>query len=391
MIKYNTGVDTKSFYIHWPFCPYKCHFCPFVAIASHDEYMQDYHNSLKKEITDFISQNSSEIALDTIYFGGGTPSTYPTDLLLDTFDRLRRGCTFADNIEISIEINPGTVSQEKLVAWKNLGINRLSLGVQSLNNRVLSDLNRHQSKDDVLNFLYMASPLFKNISVDLIIGLPGISAAEWKDLINQVVNWPIAHISIYFLTVHENTPLFFRVKKSSIKLPNEDEVIDLFLWTIDYLKSFGFEQYETSSFARPGFESVHNQVYWQHKPYKGFGMGACSFDGASRLQNEKNLMEYLNKVNTGQDLSIFSEQLNPDKLRLEKIMLGLRQTKKGILIEDLFENLPSKKLSGEKLDLLKTCLNDLESRGLINRLNGRISLTPKGVILENEIVVKLAN
>lgn len=385
MIDYNKHVETKSFYIHWPFCPYKCHFCPFVAIASHDEFMEEYHRALQKEITDFVTAHDTKIGLDTIYIGGGTPSTYPPALLLDMFGRLREYCFFSPDIEISIEINPGTVTQEKLLCWKSAGINRLSLGVQSLNNNVLKELNRHQSRDDVLNFLKMASPLFENISVDLIIGLPGVSADEWKELIQQVVCWPVKHISVYFLTVHENTALFFRVKKRTIKLPDEDQVIDLFMWTMDYLKQHGFEHYETSSFARPGFESKHNQVYWQYKPYKGFGMGACSFDGLSRFQNEKNLMSYLQKAQAGDDLSIFSEQLAGEQLTLEKIMLGLRQIKHGILISDLLEGLDQ-----DKQLFLRDYIHELREKGLINLVDNRISLTPRGVILENEIVVNLS-
>lgn len=385
MLSYDCSVETRSFYIHWPFCPYKCHFCPFVAIAAHDEYMLDYHKALNLELDYFFSQQLKKIKIDTIYLGGGTPSTYPTDLLLDTFDKLRECSIFSPEVEITLEVNPGTVTQEKIIAWKNLGVTRLSLGVQSLNNQVLNDLNRLQSKEDVYNFLSMASPYFENISIDLIIGLPGVSEQEWKQLVETVVLWPIKHISTYFLTVHENTPLFFRVKKKNIKLPNEDKVVDLYLWTIDYLAKHGFEHYETSSFAKAGYESRHNQVYWSYKPYKAFGMGACSFDGYKRSQNEKNLMEYLSKTKINADLSISTELLTAEQMKLEKIMLGLRCLKQGVQVSDILTGLDDKR-QREIVDYIAAVCD----KGFLKKAHDRIFLTPAGVILENEIVVNLS-
>lgn len=203
----------RSLYIHWPFCPYKCHFCPFVALASQDHLMHDYHHALMREIGEVTTLFKERQQLDTIFLGGGTPSTYPDALLLDTFDTLRKSFIFDEASEVTIEVNPGTVRKEQYVLWKSLGINRLSIGVQSMKDQVLKNLNRHQKAADVLAVLDEARHYFQALSVDLILGLPGVSSQEWKELIKCVVSWPIVHISVYFLTVHEETPLYFKVQK----------------------------------------------------------------------------------------------------------------------------------------------------------------------------------
>jgi oxygen-independent coproporphyrinogen-3 oxidase len=197
-VTYNVASETRSLYLHWPFCPYKCHFCPFVAIASHDQYMERYHHALLKEIEQFSGNYTGSRLIETIFLGGGTPSTYPPPLLLDTFGTLIRMFTIVPHAEITIEVNPGTVNEEKLQTWKKAGINRLSIGVQSLNDGVLKNLNRHQTASSVLQLLEIASPLFENISVDLILGLPDVSPDEWKQLIQTIVTWPIKHVSVYF-------------------------------------------------------------------------------------------------------------------------------------------------------------------------------------------------
>jgi oxygen-independent coproporphyrinogen-3 oxidase len=168
--------NLEHIYIHWPFCPYKCNYCDFVAIASHDQFMTTYHHTLCKEITDFKDLFDIEKPLKTLYIGGGTPSTYPTPLLLDMFGILKNMIPFDHTTEVSFEVNPGTVEDGVLEIWKEVGINRLSIGVQSLKDTVLQGLNRHQRHADVVTLLKNTEPLFENVSVDFILGLPGVSA-----------------------------------------------------------------------------------------------------------------------------------------------------------------------------------------------------------------------
>jgi oxygen-independent coproporphyrinogen III oxidase len=268
--------------------------------------------------------------------------------------------------------------------WKQAGINRLSIGVQSLKDSVLSNLNRKQSNADVFWVLDQASKVFDNISVDLILGLPGVSEEEWKDLIGKAVTWPIEHISVYFLTVHEETPLYFRVKKNEFTLQTDDHMIDLYEWTVAYLAEHGFAQYEISNFAKNGNRSRHNSIYWERKPYKGFGLGACSFDGSSRFQNQKNLMKYMHSINTDQDHLQFSETLTPAQAHLEKVMLGLRKAD-GIAIEEITQN-----LDNVQIESLLGTVAALQASKFVQQRADRVVLTPAGLGVQNDIAARLS-
>lgn len=385
---FNPASDVTSLYIHWPFCPYKCHFCPFVALASHDEFMEQYHYALVKEI-ELYGAYAQKQPIKTIFFGGGTPSTYPPNLLLDTFGILNTTFEFVPEPEITLEVNPGTVTPEKIDAWKAAGITRLSIGVQSLNNAVLTGLNRHQKASDVLELLEAAAPHFKVLSIDLILGLPGISDQEWQELIQTVVQWPIKHLSVYFLTVHQDTPLYYGVARKKINLPTDDNMIATYDWTTKVLEEHGFMQYEVSNFAKKGYESQHNSAYWKRVPYKGFGLGACSFDGESRFQTEKNLMNYLKIVESAnsmqelEKLSIVSETLTENQVWLEQLMLGLRQ-KNGMAWDFV-----SQKLSVDQKEVFETKITEFVGLGYVVNDGNRFWLTAAGRAIENEIVVAL--
>jgi len=380
---YDISADTRSLYIHWPFCPYRCHYCPFVALASHNSFMERYHNALIKEIEFFGQQHSNQLSLDTIYFGGGTPSTYPDHLLLDMFDILKKYFKFNEDREITLEVNPGTVRFEQLNIWKNLGINRISIGVQSLNDNVLQKLNRLQKASDVYSLLDNAPAYFDNISVDIILGLPGISTTEWKELLSIIVTWKISHLSMYILEIHDSTPLFFNIKSKKVTLPCDDDVISSYHWSREFLAQHGFVHYEISSFARSKKESRHNTAYWERKPYKGFGLGACSFDGKTRMQNEKNLMSYLENIEKNNYDSLFTETITPEQEYAEKIMLGLRRLK-GVYWNDVSNSLDKKQKT-----TLETIITALEQEKLIINNNGYLQLTPQGLVVENEIVTRL--
>ena len=379
---FDSSITYRSIYIHWPFCPYKCSFCPFVAIAGQDQFMEQYHNALISEIK-LATHNQPKQSLDTIFMGGGTPSTYPNQLLLDTFGILNDSYQIMPDSEITIEVNPGTVQPEQLLAWKKIGINRLSIGVQSLKDKALKELNRLQTVEQVGDLITQASQLFDNLSIDLILGLPGVTADEWKEYVTRIMQWPISHISIYFLTIHENTQLYFNVKKNAVQIPGDSEMIDLYYWSIDCLRQHGFEQYEISNFARSGKQSRHNSAYWERKPYNAFGLGACSFDGITRYANEKNFMKYMQLCAQGSTVHTFAEELNQEQVRLEKVMLGLRRIC-GISMQDFLEG-----LSAERLEEVHKKIALFQEQGMIQIVDNRLQLTPKGLALENEIVVQL--
>jgi oxygen-independent coproporphyrinogen-3 oxidase len=376
-------LDLEHLYIHWPFCPYKCHFCDFVAMASHEAFMTQYHHALVKELLANESLMPLKPRLRTIYFGGGTPSTYPPELLLDTFAILRKLFDFDQTTEVTIEVNPGTVTPQLFDVWSQAGINRLSIGVQSLKDVVLSSLNRHQTRAQVEDVLKQASASFKNLSVDFILGLPGVTDEEWKSMITEAMSWPIQHISVYFLTVHEDTPLYFKVARNKVQLPPDDAMVDLYDWTVDYLAEHGFDRYEISNFAKKGFRSLHNAAYWNRKPYRGFGLGACSFNGTERFQNSKNLGKYIQNIEENQSVIDMSETLSDSQIMLEKLMLGLRQTD-GVVVKEYLQT-----LSPEKSNKFFESVALLESAQLVSYRNGNIQLTPRGYALENEVTLKL--
>jgi oxygen-independent coproporphyrinogen III oxidase len=347
--------------------------------------MMQYHEALCQEIRIFGKRYNEKLPIKTIFMGGGTPSTYPDKLLLDMSDTLREVFIFNAKTEISIEINPGTVRDEQLSLWKEIGINRLSIGVQSLKDAVLKKLNRHQTAQDVYNLIDKAKNFFDSLSVDLILGLPGVSKQDWITLINDVVTWPIKHVSIYFLMVHENTPLYFNIKRKKVTLPHDESLVDLYHWTRETLDQSGFEQYEISNFAKPGYESRHNAAYWNHEPYIGLGLGACSFDGTHRYQNNKNLMQYIDGLAKGDDIVIFDEELTHDQQWLEAVMLGLRQIK-GFDIEASIAILPT-----QRQESVRQKIGELIARQFLERKGAMIALTPTGLALENEVILALSS
>lgn len=352
-------------------------------MANLDYKMQDYYTALKKELVRYASQGGSQAPLYTVYIGGGTPSTFPNDLLLDMFGTLEDTFDTCTISEITIEANPGTVTLDQVAVWQKIGITRVSIGVQSLDDRVLAQLNRRQKADQVRDLVKMLAGSIPSLSIDLIIGLPGITDDAWKTMVLEVVTWPINHLSVYFLSVHDTTPLYFRLKRQEFTLPADDGLVDLYYWTVRTLEHYGFYQYEVSSFAQPGHESLHNQMYWQRRPYKGIGIGACSFDGQQRFQNTKNIMEYIESQDNNQDLYYFSETLNEQQVRAEKIMLSIR-TKAGVAIKTVMEGITS-----EQELLVKERIFQLEQKNYIVVTQGRIYLQPAALAVEHEVAVLL--
>jgi oxygen-independent coproporphyrinogen-3 oxidase len=286
--------------------------------------------------------------------------------------------------EVTLEVNPGTFSIDRLYMWRRCGINRLSIGVQYGDAKVLAALNRFQTRQEVVQLLVRASEEFDNISVDLMLGLPGVDRCGWESFVREVVSWPVKHISLYCLMVHEHTPLYYKVKCGDLLLPDEDLVADLYGWSIEFLAQHGFVQYEVSNFARQGYESRHNTVYWDRRPYKGFGLGACSFDGRSRFMNEQNLIRYMGKVEQKSDPTIFSELLGADDVRLETIMLGLRR-KKGVCYSYILEG-----LSLERRSILEEKVQCFRDANLLVLDDGYVQLTSAGLLVEQEIIAELA-
>jgi len=373
-----------SLYIHWPFCTSKCYYCDFVAFEQHGDFQERYHRALINEIITFAKRFSNKQKITTIFIGGGTPSLYPLQEYEELFDILKTYFDLDGIQEISMEANPADITEEHLDAWESFGINRLSLGVQVLDDDVLFRLNRRQRILDVTRAAQLIPKYFDNFSFDFIIGLPGVSETTWKHTIKQALLWPLKHVSVYFLTVHEKTPLYFKVSSGKVTLPQEEDIVQMFEWTIAILHDAGFEHYEISNFAQPGYASIHNKGYWDYKLYKGFGVGACSFDGNRRFTNEKNLTRYLQKIENNAFNELESiELLTVQQKKMELWMLGLRQ-KKGIPIQKMTCQLND----DEKIKFFNN-VEMLKSLDFLRDYDNTLSLTTKGMILENEVLLKL--
>jgi oxygen-independent coproporphyrinogen-3 oxidase len=381
----------KSFpqhlYIHWPFCHSKCAFCDFVAFQGHEDFQEAYAHALCNEITTYAQHYAhEERVIKTIFLGGGTPSLCPLPLLKNIFDCVKNVCECQELQEVTIESNPTDIIDERLAFWRSCGINRLSIGVQCLDDEVLKTLNRKQRVADVERALRCAPQYFDNISVDLILGLPGVDWHSWEKTISTVVTWPIQHVSVYFLTIHDKTPLAFKIQQGKVNLETDTVMTDRYEWTVNELERHGFKQYEISNFARLGYESLHNQAYWNRRPYKGFGVGASSFDGLSRSTTTNNLMQYLQSdCNQVCIPPCSTEVISDQQAFLEILMLELRQ-KKGVDLQRMvyFLNDCQKPEFQDKI-------TDLVKAGFIEERQGTIRLTLKGMALENEVILWLSS
>jgi len=331
--------DYRAIYVHIPFCIQKCIYCDFYSKTDLG-FIPDYINALEKEIK---KRSGQQATINTIYFGGGTPSLLSikeVDLLLNT---IKDNFSILSDAEISFEINPGTVDFKYLEKLKNIGINRLSIGVQSFNDDKLQFLERIHTADQAVKAVDDAKQAeFSNISLDLIYGLPFETQSMWLDDLKEAVNMKTAHLSCYMLTIEPLTPLDKYVKNGKIKPLEHKSMSLLFKKTAQVLNELQFEHYEISSFAKSrAYKSKHNSQYWDMTPYLGFGASAHSFDGQKRSWNHKSIIKYIKDINSGRLPVEDFEILTLEQKKLETIMLGLR-TIEGV---DLIKfNQPREKL-----------------------------------------------
>ncbi|KKQ32568.1 MAG: hypothetical protein US49_C0006G0019 [candidate division TM6 bacterium GW2011_GWF2_37_49] len=373
-------------YIHLPFCAKRCHYCDFIALAAHESFIQPYHEALIKEIKLFAQkfEFSKSNPIKTIFIGGGTPSLYPIDNLEDIFQTLNQNYDLSQLLEVTIETNPVDITPTKLAAWKGLGINRLSMGVQVLDDDVLKRLNRSQKVKDVLRAIQITPNYFENISVDLILGLPGVSSEQWTSTLESVVGWPIKHISVYLLTIYDKTPMFFKLENGELGIESDEHLVNMHEVTFKFLQDFGFDRYEISNFAKNGYESRHNLAYWERCPYYGFGLSASSFDGKNRYTNQNNLEKYIQTIQLNNALPIeYFESLTSNQEVLELLMLGLR-LKKGVGLQSVLYL-----LSDYQKNRFLNNLTQLTNESFITSDNNKLCLTAKGLLLENNVVLDL--
>lgn len=362
-------------YIHIPFCVRKCFYCDFVSYAKKESVQKKYIEALQKEILNWKKSNK-DVKIKTIYIGGGTPSCIDSKFITEILNLIN----IKNAEEITIEVNPGTVNKEKLYDYKNAGINRLSIGLQSTNNELLKKIGRIHNYEQFLETYKMAREVgFNNINVDLMIGLPGQTMDDLKTSLEDIINLNPEHISVYSLILEDETPLKKMIENNILKLPEDDLERQMYWYTKDFLKINGYNHYEISNFAKQGFYSKHNLDCWEQKEYIGFGISAHSYIDRKRFGNISNLDNYIkNCIEGGFDKNriIEEEQDKKDEMK-EYMILGLRKIN-GISIQK-FEN----KFNENPIVLFKKELNKLFNEGLIIIDGDIIRLSNKGLDFAN--------
>lgn len=319
-------------YIHIPFCASKCSYCDFYSLSGCDHMMPDYQDALIDHIEE-SAQSLKSYEVDSVYFGGGTPSFYGADRIVEIFNTLKLNGNVRLDSEVTVECNPDSTSLNALKLLREEGVNRLSLGVQSANNDLLKLIGRRHNFQQVKRSMQDARDAgFENISLDLIYGLPSQSKSDWAETLARIIELHPEHISCYGLKLEEGTPMYERYKGSPI-LPDDDEQADMYFYAADVLERYGYKQYEISNFAAKGFESKHNLKYWNLDDYMGFGPGAHSCVGNLRYSFVKDLKQYISGVARGVSIIDEYRQIDPMERAVEYIMLGMR-TSDGISEHD---------------------------------------------------------
>lgn len=359
-----------SIYLHLPFCRVHCTYCPF-AISTDLSLQDEYTDALVREIG-----AADRAVAGTIYVGGGTPSRTSAANLSRIFHALRARFEFAADAEISMEANPEDVTVESVAFWRELGVNRLSIGVQSFHDAELTTISRVHDRDAALAAVATAVRSGVRTNLDLILGLPQQTAATFRETLATAVALGAGHLSLYMLDLEERTPLEVQVSRGRVTLPTDDLVADLYLDAVAMLASAGLAQYEVSNFARPGEECRHNLQYWTRGEYHGFGLGAHSFRGSRRYANTRDIRRY---IASAPDAGDFEEHLGEDEVRRESIFLGLRQVT-GMCYEDL------QRLSGQEgIEWIERGV----AEGWLKRVDGRVAFTPAGFLGSNEFISQL--
>ena len=313
-------------YIHFPFCKQKCLYCDFHSAAGREDWMKPYIGALCAEARR-ISPALKNISIDTIYMGGGTPTLFAPKAIGQVLTACREAFSISTDAEVSIEANPATVDALSLAGLREAGLNRLSIGAQSFSDPLLRTLGRiHQSHDIVDAVVSASAAGFENISIDLIYGIPGQILADWEDTLREALALPITHISVYSLKIEKGTPFYTQYQSGELILPGEDAELAMQDTAIDLLASAGFDRYEVSNYARPGYECRHNLHYWRYDEYPGLGSGACGRLGPIRYTGTEDIAAYIEAAQAG--LPAFSgKEVLPHGMRVrEAIMMGLRLT-----------------------------------------------------------------
>ena len=381
-------VKNVGLYIHIPFCKKKCEYCDFVSYAGKESLVDSYMKWLKYEIKEVGEGNRLDyedgldkaINVETIYIGGGTPSVISANYIEEIMEVIKSNYNISENAEITIEVNPGTVDEDKLEKYRKSGINRLSIGLQATQDRLLEEIGRIHTFNEFINTYSAARVVgFKNINVDLMLGLPKQSIEDLEESLDKVIELKPEHISVYSLIIEEGTPFYKKVEEGKLDLPS-DEIERKMYWMVKAkLEEAGYNHYEISNYAKKGFESKHNVSCWNQGEYIGFGVAAHSYTNDVRYSNIDNIKKYIENFEKNSEIDnfVFHEKLNLESKMKEFMLLGLRKIE-GVNISD-FKN----KFGQNPIFLYRKELEKLTNEGLLEIDGNKIRLSNKGLDLAN--------
>ncbi|HHV71177.1 MAG TPA: oxygen-independent coproporphyrinogen III oxidase [Clostridia bacterium] len=376
--------EKLGLYIHIPFCVSKCNYCDFNSYPLEQNKVEKYLAALQLEMASYreiLEYNMKKI--DTVYIGGGTPTCLAGKHLAYLFDYCLSLLPRKPGGEFSLEANPGTLDRAKIKLLKKAGVNRISMGLQAWQDRLLKGLGRIHDLDEFIDsYFLLKEEGFTNINVDLMFGLPGQTMDDWAESLTKLVELNPQHISVYSLKLEEGTELFNLFQQGKVGLPSEDVEIEMYDYALDFLTEKGYKQYEISNFSLPGYECQHNLIYWEHQQYLGLGAGAHSYFNGYRYSNYNSINDYIFHLERGRLPIETKEAINLQRRIEDTIILGLRLNK-GIDLKELAEE------TGEDLILLyDEKLERLKKRGLIQFNGKNLSLTRKGLLLSNQVFLE---
>lgn len=371
-------MTAAGLYVHVPFCSSRCSYCDFATGLYQSELAERYVCALIEEIR---SSHVTGEKVETIYFGGGTPSLLDPAQLERILKTLHDHFKIDADAEITLEINPGSVTPEKLREFRRLGINRASFGAQTFDDAELAKLGRsHKAADTLKTFADLRSAGFANVSFDLIAGLPGQTLETWQRNIDQALELRPEHLSFYLLEVHSGTPLAEHIRRGIQPVPDDDLAGVMYEWMLEKACDTGYEHYEISNLCRPGYHSRHNVKYWIAEPYYGFGCSAHSYDGrARRWSNHRDVLKYVEMIESGASPVVEEQQLSQTDVRAEAVFLGMRLMR-GVDLSRYRESFGVDLRDEHGDDLDRFC-----KAGLLEFDGDLIRLTRTGALLSNEV------
>ena len=371
----------SSIYIHIPFCATKCYYCAFNTYTFHKEQAKAYLQALRTEIALYAPDTDP---LQTIFIGGGTPSILSANALAQLFTDIREYFQLTSDAEITVECNPGTVDSEKLSVMQDNGVNRLSFGLQAMQDETLNQLGRIHTVTEFLQSYRLAREhRFENINIDLIFALPDQTMEAWHHTLNEVISLEPTHISTYNLVIEAETPFYEWWQAGELHLPTHDTEADMFQYTIETLTAHGYDHYEICNFAKPNHFARHNLVYWDNQPCIGLGAGACGYVNGVRYTNVRGIAPYINELSQRNKPIADTERLTGHSEKSETLMLALRK-REGISLETYRNRF------GEEIEVaFGSILKKWTNLQLLERTDTHFRLTARGLFLANEVFVEL--